>query len=97
MSEPQYRPPAPEGAASVPDSRPAPADPGAASALRGLYAVTPDEADTARLLAVAEQVLAGRPALLQYRNKTADAALRRIQARALHASVPRGGRALHRQ
>lgn len=52
-------------------------------ALRGLYAVTPDEADTGCLLARAEQVLASRPALLQYRNKTADAALRREQARAL--------------
>lgn len=53
--------------------------------MRGLYAVTPDEADTARLLTVAEQVLAGRPALLQYRNKIADGALRRAQARALQA------------
>ena len=52
-------------------------------ALRGLYAVTPDIADTAHLLAIAEQVLAAKPALLQYRNKTADAALRREQARAL--------------
>ena len=52
-------------------------------AVRGLYAVTPDSADTARLLAVSEQVLAAKPALLQYRNKTADAALRRMQARAL--------------
>ena len=53
------------------------------AALRGLYAVTPDLADTARLLALSEQVLACKPALLQYRNKTADAALRRTQARAL--------------
>lgn len=51
--------------------------------LRGLYAVTPDEPDTDRLLMLAERVLAGRPVLLQYRNKTADAALRREQARAL--------------
>lgn len=51
--------------------------------LRGLYAVTPDEPDTARLLAIARSVLAGRPALLQYRNKTADRALRREQAGAL--------------
>lgn len=63
------------------------------AALRGLYAVTPDETDTTRLLALAERVLAGRPALLQYRNKTADAALRRVQARALQrlcraAAVP---------
>lgn len=53
--------------------------------LRGLYAVTPDESDTARLLALAERVLAGGPALLQYRNKTADPALRRAQARGLQA------------
>ncbi len=59
--------------------------------LRGLYAVTPDEPDTLRLLARAEQVLAGRPALLQYRNKTADAALRRAQARALQALCQAAG------
>ncbi|MCK2087210.1 thiamine phosphate synthase [Thauera aromatica] len=57
----------------------------AAALQRGLYALTPDEADTARLLARAEQVLEGRPALFQYRNKTAPAALRRVQARALQA------------
>ena len=54
-----------------------------AHALRGLYAVTPDEPDTGRLLALAHAVLAGRPALLQYRNKGADAGLRREQAQAL--------------
>ena len=64
-----------------------------AHALRGLYAVTPDEPDTGRLLALAHAVLAGRPALLQYRNKGADAGLRREQALALRdacraASVP---------
>ena len=32
--------------------------------LRGLYAITPDETDTARLLALTERVLAGKPALL---------------------------------
>ena len=63
----------------APGSEPVPVRGG----LRGLYAVTPDTADTARLLALSEQVLAGKPALLQYRNKTADAALRRTQARAL--------------
>jgi thiamine-phosphate pyrophosphorylase len=63
----------------------APFEKGAAGALRGLYAVTPDETDTDRLLALAEQVLAARPALLQYRNKIADAALRRVQARGLQA------------
>lgn len=59
-------------------SRPAVPEP-----LRGLYAVTPDEPDTARLLMLGERVLAGRPVLLQYRNKTAGAALRREQACAL--------------
>ncbi len=53
--------------------------------MRGLYAVTPDEVDTARLLSLAEQVLAGKPVLLQYRNKGADVALRRAQARALQS------------
>lgn len=48
--------------------------------LRGLYAVTPDEADTARLAALVDRVLQGRPALLQYRNKRASTALRREQA-----------------
>jgi thiamine-phosphate pyrophosphorylase len=58
---------------------------GPASRLRGLYAVTPDETDTARLLALAAQVLRGWPALLQYRNKRASPALRREQAGALLA------------
>jgi thiamine-phosphate pyrophosphorylase len=49
----------------------------------GLYAITPDEPDTARLLARVEPVLAAGPALLQYRNKAAGASLRRQQARAL--------------
>lgn len=51
--------------------------------LRGLYLLTPDETDTARLLARVGSVLGARPALLQYRNKLADAALRRQQAEAL--------------
>ena len=76
MSEPLAGSP---GGGVVPGAEPV-SVPGA---LRGLYAVTPDIADTARLLALSEQVLAGKPALLQYRNKTADAALRREQARAL--------------
>lgn len=53
--------------------------------LRGLYLITPDLCDTRELLAVTTPVLAARPALLQYRNKQADAALRRAQARALLA------------
>ncbi|MCM8564362.1 thiamine phosphate synthase [Thauera linaloolentis] len=55
----------------------------AGSALRGLYAVTPDERDDARLAALAEQVLSARPALLQYRNKLAGPQQRRAQAGAL--------------
>jgi thiamine-phosphate pyrophosphorylase len=47
---------------------------------RGLYAVTPDQTDTARLLEMSALVLAGRPSLLQYRNKSACPALRREQA-----------------
>lgn len=52
---------------------------------RGLYAITPDEPSTPRLLSRVEPVLAGGIACLQYRNKVADAALRVDQARALHA------------
>ncbi len=53
------------------------------SGLRGLYAITPDEPDTSRLLARVEPVLAGGAVLLQYRNKRADPKLRRHQAEAL--------------
>ncbi|MBA3902416.1 MAG: thiamine phosphate synthase [Rhodocyclaceae bacterium] len=51
--------------------------------LKGLYAVTPDLADTADLLRRARLALEGGARLLQYRNKTAEAALRRGQAAAL--------------
>lgn len=50
--------------------------------MRGLYLITPDDADTARLLRRVDAVLA-HAVLLQYRNKPADAALRRVQAEAL--------------
>lgn len=53
--------------------------------IRGLYAVTPDEADTGVLLDKAACALRGGAAVLQYRNKTADAALKRQQAAALAA------------
>lgn len=53
--------------------------------ISGLYAVTPDSADTAALLARVEAALAGGARLLQYRNKTASAALRLTQGRALLA------------
>ncbi|MGH8077633.1 MAG: thiamine phosphate synthase [Lysobacter sp.] len=50
---------------------------------RGLYAITPDESDTARLLARVETVLRAGAAWLQYRNKCADVPLRAQQAKAL--------------
>ena len=49
----------------------------------GLYAITPDETDTAHLLERTRAVLAAGAAWLQYRNKKADAALRREQAASL--------------
>ena len=52
---------------------------------QGLYAITPDESDTARLLEMAACVLAGCPVLLQYRNKPACPALRYEQASRLLA------------
>ena len=51
--------------------------------LKGLYAVTPDLADTAELLRRVEQALLGGVRLVQYRNKPAGAALRRAQSMAL--------------
>jgi thiamine-phosphate pyrophosphorylase len=51
--------------------------------IKGLYAVTPDLADTAELLAMVEAALQGGATLLQYRNKTASADLRHEQAAAL--------------
>lgn len=53
--------------------------------LRGLYAITPDEADTRILAAKVTAALAGGIAALQYRNKSADATLRRAQAAILAA------------
>ena len=55
------------------------------SRISGLYAVTPDIADTTQLLAHAEAALAGGARVLQYRNKSAGAALRLVQGRALLA------------
>jgi thiamine-phosphate pyrophosphorylase len=52
---------------------------------RGLYALTPDEPDTAALVAAVRAAVAGGAAAVQYRNKRADAALRRVQAAALAA------------
>lgn len=49
---------------------------------RGLYLITPDESDTARLVARTRAVI-GSAVLLQYRNKSADRGLRLEQASAL--------------
>lgn len=53
------------------------------SVWRGLYAITPDETDTARLIRLVSQALAGGVGWLQYRNKAAQPALCRTQASAL--------------
>lgn len=51
--------------------------------IKGLYAITPDETDTAELLRKVRLALLGGARVLQYRNKIADAALRLEQAWAL--------------
>ena len=63
----------------------------AARGLRGLYAVTPDEDDTVRLVAQVNAALAGGARALQYRNKNAAPALRRAQAEALAGVCRRRG------
>jgi thiamine-phosphate pyrophosphorylase len=60
--------------------------------LKGLYVVTPDWDDTDRLLAASDAALRGGAAVLQYRHKTADEALRREQAAQLLALCRRHGR-----
>ncbi|MDG6348633.1 thiamine phosphate synthase, partial [Luteimonas sp. 8-5] len=57
---------------------------------RGLYLVTPDDADSARLLARVEPLL-GHATWLQYRNKAATPALRAEQAALLQAACARAG------
>ena len=51
--------------------------------ISGLYAITPDATDTAELLRKARLALRGGARVLQYRNKSAAAALRLKQAEAL--------------
>jgi thiamine-phosphate pyrophosphorylase len=60
----------------------------------GLYLVTPNWNDTERLLAATEAALRGGAALVQYRHKEADSALRQEQATALLALCRRHGRRL---
>lgn len=50
---------------------------------RGLYALTPDEPDTARLVGLVRAALAGDAAAVQYRSKSLEASLRREQAAVL--------------
>jgi len=57
--------------------------PVAQQVVRGLYAITPDETDTAELLRKVRLALLGGARVLQYRNKVAEASLRLEQARAL--------------
>lgn len=63
---------------------PAPA-PNAAPRVGGLYAITPEETDTAALAGKVAAALRGGAALVQYRSKSADRARRREQAAALLA------------
>jgi thiamine-phosphate pyrophosphorylase len=53
--------------------------------LAGLYALTPDLADTSELSARTDLALSGGASAIQYRNKTASAALKLEQADALRA------------
>ncbi|WP_269792071.1 thiamine phosphate synthase [Stenotrophomonas sp. Iso1] len=58
--------------------------PHALTAPRGVYLITPDETDSARLLERVKPLLAGTT-WLQYRNKAVDASNRLTQAQALQA------------
>jgi len=53
------------------------------NSVNGLYAITPDEPDTAELLRIVRLALLGGAHVLQYRNKVAAEGLRLEQARAL--------------
>jgi thiamine-phosphate pyrophosphorylase len=59
--------------------------------IHGLYAITPDDPDTGRLVRLVGQAIAGGIDALQYRCKSVDAALRREQARALKALADAAG------
>ena len=55
--------------------------------VRGLYAVTPDTVDTSWLVDAVQAAVRGGARVVQYRNKTADARLRSVQAKALARAV----------
>ena len=60
--------------------------------MNGLYIVTPDWDDTQKLLDVTDAALRGGAAMVQYRHKTASAALRLEQATSLLALCQRHAR-----
>lgn len=62
-----------------------------AAAIRGLYAITPDWADSTRLFKAVVATLAGGARVLQYRNKKAKPALRLEQALGLSALCAKAG------
>ena len=62
-----------------------------ATAIRGLYAITPGWADSARLFKAVVATLAGGARVLQYRNKQAQPALRLEQALGLSALCGKAG------
>jgi thiamine-phosphate pyrophosphorylase len=62
--------------------------------LRGLYAISPEMTDTARLVAAVEECLAGGARLVQYRAKSATPALALEQARRIAAACHAHGAAL---
>lgn len=62
--------------------------------IRGVYAVTPDIAETAVLIAKVGAAIDGGVRLVQYRNKTASPALRIEQAQALSLLCSRRGAVL---
>lgn len=57
----------------------------------GLYAVTPEMADTTALLTRIEAALRGGARVVQYRNKSADRPLQRLQAEAIARACRRAG------
>lgn len=59
--------------------------------IRGLYAVTPDWTDTARLVAATRSAIGGGAGIVQYRNKAAPHALRLEQAGRLAALCREAG------
>jgi len=59
--------------------------------MRGLYAVTPDDDDTGRLVSHVEAAVSGGARTVQYRHKHASPSLRATQARALSDVCRRHG------